>query len=200
MDVTKSTIANVENLGIAGILGLSFDFGTGSDINAAVKHTYGTAATWGQSVLHNIFNQHPDQPDFIALSLSRTDDLEDTKGGSFSIGEYDSAYATISKAPHLAQFPEGGSRWTTLLEGIFIGGRSVAVTSTMDNVPAGHGVSLLDTGDPHAMFPTAPWDAIYSSIPGSAKYTDATGPAWIIPCNTTTILELAFGYAALFLR
>jgi len=195
LHVTKSTITGIEKYGISGILGLSFDIGTASGINAAVKSRYGNSSTWGQSVLHNIFDQHPDQPNFIALSLSRTDDYEDTKGGSFSIGEYNSNYSAVTKEPRLAQFPEGGDRWTTLLEGVIVGGQSIPVTTTMKNVPAGRGVTLLDTGDPNAMFPTKVWDGIYSNIPGSVKYKDTSGTIWIVPCNTTTIVEFVFGYA-----
>lgn len=195
LHATRSTITGLEKLGISGILGLSFDFGTASDINAAVKSRYGNSSTWGQSVLHNIFDQHPNEPNFIALSLSRTDDYEDTKGGSFTIGEYNSNYSAVSKEPHLAQFPEGSDRWTTLLEDIFAGGRSIPVTTTLKNVPAGRGVTLLDTGDPNAMFPSNVLDGIYSNIPGSVKYNDSSGATWIIPCNTTTIVEFVFGYA-----
>src|SRR5258708_33066556 len=109
---------------MSGIVGLRCDFGPASDINDGVKFKYGNSSTWGQSVLHNIFDQRHNEPNFVALSLSRTDDYEDTKGGSFSIGEYNSNYSAVSKEPQLAQFPEGGDRWTTLLEGIFVGGRS----------------------------------------------------------------------------
>ena len=160
LDVQKSTIPSGDSVDFDGLLGLSFDVGTSSPITAGVKEKYGSAATWGQSVLHNIFDQHPTAPNFMGVSLSRTDDLEDTSGGSFSIGEYDPTFAAIATEPQLPQFPVGGDRWTTLLEGIIVGGRSIPVTSTMDNVPAGHGVALLDTGDPAAMFPTAVWDGI----------------------------------------
>jgi saccharopepsin len=197
LHVSTSTIKGLDIHGIYGILGLSFDFGTASRVNAAIKNRYGNSSTWGQSVLHNIFDQHPNQPNFITLSLSRTEDLEDTQGGSFSIGEYHPNYTTVSTGPQLPQFPEGGTRWTTLLESILVDGRPVPLVSTINNVPAGHGVALLDTGDPSAMFPTAVRDGIYSGIPGSVKYTDADGTVWIIPCNTTTIVEFGFGYAGL---
>lgn len=196
--VQKST-TSLGSLGISGLLGLSFDVVTSSPIGAAVKQKYGSGATWGQSVLHNIFDQHPTEPNFVAISLSRTDDLEDTSGGSFSIGEYNPTFSAIAQEPQLPQFPDGGDRWTTLLEGISVDGHSIPVTSTMDKVPAGHGVALLDTGDPAAMFPTAVWDGIYGSIPGAVKINDAGGAYWVIPCNTTTIVELVFGYIPSFL-
>jgi len=197
LNVKRSTIKGLDTYGIYGILGLSFDFGTASLINGAIKSKYGNSSTWGQSVLHNIFDQHPNQPNFIALSLSRTEDLEDTKGGSFSIGDYHPNYTSVSTEPQLAQFPEGGTRWTTLLESIIVGGRAIPVISTIRGVPAGHGVALLDTGDPQAMFPTEVWDGIYSGIPGSVKYSEFGSTVWILPCNTTTIVELGFGYVTL---
>ena len=193
LHVTKSTVGSLSNLGIYGIFGLSFDFVTSSRITAAVKARYGNSTTWGQSVLHNIFDQHPNQPNFVSLYLSRTDDLEDTQGGSFFIGEYDPKFADVARSPKLPQYPDGGDRWTTLLEGIYVGGKAISITSSIRGVPAGHAQAMLDTGDPTANFPTAIWNAIYSLIPGAAKYADTTGMVWIIPCNTTTIVELAFG-------
>jgi saccharopepsin len=197
LDVTTETIGGLAELGIYGLLGLSFDFGNASRINAAIKRNYGNSSTWGQSVLHNIFDQHPNQPNFIAISLSRTDDLEDTVGGSFYISEYDPTYASVAEEPQLPQFPEGGTRWTALLESILIDGSSVPVTSTIENVPPGRGVALLDTGTPSGVLPTAVWDGIYSSIPGAVKYSGSEESVWFIPCNTTSILELGFGYVPL---
>ena len=66
----------------------------------------------------------------------------------------------------------------------------------MKNVPAARGVTLFDTGDPHAMFPAKVWDGIYSNTPGAVRYRES----WIIPCNTTTIVEFVFGYTHLQLR
>jgi len=197
LNVKRSTIKGLYTYGIYGILGLSFDLGTASGINGAIKSRFGNSSTWGQSVLHNIFDQYPNEPNFIALSLSRTEDFEDSRGGSFAIGEYHLNYTVVSAEPQLPQFPEGGTRWTTLLESIFVAGRAIPVISTIRNVPAGHGVALLDTGDPQAMFPTAVWDGIYSSIPGAVKYSDPDGTVWILPCNTTSVVELGFGYATL---
>ena len=106
------------------------------------------------------------------------------------IGEYDPDYAAVTKSPKLVQYPEAGDRWTTLLEGIYVDGRSIPLTSMIKEVPAGRVQPLLDTGVPTAAFPAPMFDAIYSSIPGAVKYGQGL---WIIPCNTTTIVELAFG-------
>ena len=193
LHVTKSTTTSLSNLSVYGIFGLSFDFVTSSPINFEVKARYGNTTTWGQSVLRNIFDQHPSQPNFISLYLSRTGDLEDTQGGSFFIGEYDPKFADVARSPKLPQYPDGGDRWTTLLEGIYVDGKPISIASSIRNIPAGHAQALLDTGDPVARFPTAIWNAIYSLVPGAAKYADSNYTLWIIPCNTTTIVELAFG-------
>jgi len=193
LHVTRSTVGALSSLGIYGIFGLSFDFVTSSRITAAVKTRYGNATTWGQSVLRNIFDQHPNQPNVVSLYLSRTDDLEDTQGGSFFIGEYDPKFAAVTRSPELPQYPEGGNRWTTLLEGIYVDGKAISIASDIRGVPAGRAQVMLDTGDPTANFPTAIWNAIYSPIPGAASYADSTGMVWVIPCKTTTIVELAFG-------
>jgi saccharopepsin len=193
LHATNSTIGLVNSLGLYGLFGLSFDFVTSSPINAAVKARYGNTATWGQSVLQNIFDQQPNQPKFISLYLSRTDDLEDTQGGSFFIGEYDPKFADVAKSPELPQYPDGGDRWTTLLEGIYVDGEAISITSSIEGVPAGHAQALLDTGVPTAVFPTAIWNAIYSLVPGAAKYYGNNFTLWVVPCNTTTIVELVFG-------
>jgi len=193
VNVVKSTITGLQELGIYGFLGLSFDFSNVSPINRKIKSLYGPDATWGRSVLKNIFAQNPSQPNFVAIDLSRTDDLEDTGGGSLSIGEYDDKYAGVAKKPKLPQYPKGGDRWTILLEGISVDGKVVPVQSTISGIPTGSAQALLDTGDPTSVFPVAIHDAIYSSVPGSAKYSDDTGQVWFIPCNTTILVEVQFG-------
>ena len=193
MNVQESTISGLQDVGIYGLMGLSFDFSTASPINRKIKSIYGADATWGRSVLQNIFAQNASQPNFIAIDLARTGDLEDTSGGSLLIGEYDDQYAGVAQEPKLAQYPKGGDRWTTLLEGISVDGKAITVQSTIAGVPAGSAQALLDTGDPTSIFPVALHDAIYSSVPGAALYSDDTGQVWFIPCNTTTNVELQFG-------
>ena len=193
MNVVSSTISGLQELGIYGLLGLSFDFSTASPINRKIKSLYGANATWGNSVLKNIFAQNASQPNFIAIDLTRTGDLEDTDGGSLLIGEYDDKYAAVAAKPKLPQSPKGGDRWTILLEGISVGGKAVPVRSSIAGVPLGSAQALLDTGDPTSVFPVAIYDAIYSGVPGALKYTDTTGPIWLLPCNTTTEVVLQFG-------
>lgn len=196
MNADQSTIGNLQEDGIYGILGLSFDRAVASPINALIQQTYGEDATWGHSVLRNIFDQHPTEPNFIAVALSRTGDLEDTAGGSFTIGEYDEEdrAQAVEGVPVLPQFPVGGNRWTVLMDGVYVDQVPIELNSTMDDVPAGKVQALLDTGDPTAILPIALMDAIYSKIPGALQYTDGTTHLWVLPCNTTTDVELVFGY------
>ena len=193
MNVVESTISGLLEVGIYGLLGLSFDFSTASPINGKIKSLYGQDATWGRSVLKNIFAQNVSQPNFVAIDLSRTDDLEDTDGGSLLIGEYDDKYAAVAEKPKLPQYPKGGDRWTILLEGISVDGKAVPVQSTIAGISPGSAQTLLDTGDPSSVFPVAIHDAIYSSVPGAVQYSDDSGQVWFIPCNTTTHVEIQFG-------
>lgn len=193
MNADQSNIGGLQEIGVYGLMGLSFDFVTASPINQKIKSIYGPDATWGRSVLRNIFQQDPSEPNFIAIHLSRSDDLEDTSGGSLTIGEYATKYANVASKPKLPQHPKGGDRWTTLLEGLYVDGTAVDVVSTIASVPAGQSQALLDTGDPHGIFPVAMYDAIYSKIPGAALLNDGKERVWIIPCNTTSHVEVAFG-------
>lgn len=196
MNAVESTIANLQEDEIYGVLGLSFDYAQASPINTQIQQIYGADASWGRSVLRNIFEQNPTQPNFIALDLTRTDDLEDTAGGSFTISEYeDDDYAqAVEGAPVLPQFPVGGTRWTVLLDGLYVDQVPVELNSAINEVPAGKLQTLLDSGDPTATVPIAFMDAIYSKIPGAVQYTDGATHLWMLPCNTTTDVEFVFGY------
>lgn len=192
LDVKKSDVKGLSELGIHGLLGLSFNVRSASPINNVIQGEYGDQATWGHSVLENIFNQHPDEPNFVAIDLARTDDLEDVAGGSFGIGEYDERYASVVDAPKLPQYPKGGDRWTTLLEGVKVDGVDITLKSKFRGVPAGHMVALLDTGDPTAIMPTFLLDAIFSKVPGAISVKSEG--VWVVPCNTTTSVSFVFGY------
>ena len=186
-------MSGITDIGVYGLLGLSFDFVSASPINAHIKSIYGTDATWGRSVLKNIFSQNASQPNFIAIDLARTDDLEETAGGAFSIGEYAPKYAAIANSPKLTQFPQNGDRWTTLLESVHINGAAIPLTSKITGVPSGTSQALLDTGDPAAIMPTYLFDAIYSQIPGAVAYDDGSTHLYFLPCNATPSVSLFFG-------
>ncbi|KAJ2919753.1 hypothetical protein MD484_g652, partial [Candolleomyces efflorescens] len=184
----------LEELGINGLLGLGFDLVRASPINLAVMQRDGRNATWGSSVLRNILSQDDlDANNFIALDLARGDDLEDVVGGSFSIGEYAEPWSAVAQAPKLYQYPRGGYRWSTLLEGITVGGTALNLSSALRDVPPGRLVTLLDTGDASAVLPQHLRNEVYSYIPGAVTFTQDGEQTSIIPCNTTTIVEFSFG-------
>lgn len=55
----------------------------------------------------------------------------------------------------------------------------------------GKSVAALDTGTPTSAFSTKVVNAIYGKVPGAVN--DVNGSGWLLPCNTTTIVELSFG-------
>jgi saccharopepsin len=148
-------------------------------------------ATWAASPLKNILDSDPGRPNFVAIDLARTDDLEGTTGGSFAIGEYDEQWRDIANATKLTQFPKGADRWTTVLGGILVDGNRVNVTGRL--VRGGGIATLLDTGDPSGVLPERIRDGIYSRIPGAVSIVQRNAKSWIVPCNSTAIVEFEFG-------
>ena len=148
----------------------------------------------GKLRAENIFSQDGlNGTNFIALDLARTDDLEDVNGGSFSIGEYAEPWKAVAQAPKLYQYPRGGYRWTTLLEGITVGGTPLNLSSQFRDAPEGRLVSFFDTGVSYTDVPSNVRNQLYSLIPGAVTFTVPEERLWILPCNTTTIVEFIFG-------
>lgn len=102
-------------------------------------------------------------------------------------------WTSVKDAPKLSQFPVGGMRWTTLLEGIRVGDEALELQSTVRGTPSGRMVALLDTGDPTAVLPSPLVDEIYSRIPGAVPFVQEEGKVWVVPCNTTTVVSFQFG-------
>ncbi|TEB26822.1 acid protease [Coprinellus micaceus] len=190
LHATYGTVGGIYELGLDGVLGLSFDFTSASPINRAVK-ARDPNATWAASPLKNILDSDPGRPNFVAIDLARTDDLEGTTGGSFAIGEYDEQWRDIANATKLTQFPKGAERWTTVLGGILVDGNRVNVTGRL--VRGGGIATLLDTGDPSGVLPERIRDGIYSRIPGAVSIVQRNAKSWIVPCNSTAIVEFEFG-------
>jgi saccharopepsin len=67
--------------GAYGILGLVFT--SLSTIDALVNMTNSSA---GRSLLYNLFLDNPKEPNFIAFSLQRSSDRNNSADGSFSVG------------------------------------------------------------------------------------------------------------------
>ncbi|KAF6742036.1 aspartic peptidase domain-containing protein [Ephemerocybe angulata] len=192
LHATSATVKGLSEIGVEGVMGLAFDRSIASPINQAVKAKFGQNTTWGSSVLANIFAGSKNTSNFVAIDLARTDDLEDTAGGSFAIGEYADQWAAVKQAPKLAQYPKGAYRWTTLMDGVAVDGKALNVSSQIDGVPEGSVVVLFDTGDPTALLPTKIQEGIYEKVPGVVSFTQRGVRVWILPCNTTTVVEFTF--------
>ncbi|KAF9004735.1 aspartic peptidase domain-containing protein [Cyathus striatus] len=169
----ESTISGITDIGIQGLLGLGLNTRNASPIGDKIKAVEGNSATWGDSVLENLFRQHPDQPNFIGFDLVRTEDMEDSADGSFTIGEYDENYLDIQNSTKLPKFPKNSYRWSVLVDGVTINGKNISL------------VAVLDTGAPNDVVPNRVLDAIYSQFSGAVKYQNI----WIVPCNATVTVE-----------
>ncbi|KAJ7441571.1 aspartic peptidase domain-containing protein [Mycena latifolia] len=193
-NATSVGLGAVLDLGLDGLLGLSFDGGNLSNIQATLSSS-GWDSNLGEPFLYNIFDQTPNQNNFIGVSLSRTGDLEDSADASFTINELDELYAAVVNAPQLPLFPGTNSQWSILLDGISVDGNNISLpTSTVPNAPAGKIVAVLDVGTPYAFVPENFAAAMYSSIPGAQVMDVADrGPTWTVPCNSTAIVTLYFG-------
>ncbi|KAJ7110929.1 aspartic peptidase domain-containing protein [Mycena epipterygia] len=187
-NATKVTLEGVIDAGLDGLLGLSFT-GNASDINTR----YNQSASEGQPFLFNVFDQTPGQNNFIGISLSRTDDLEDSADASFAINEVDQAYAAVQQAPSLPLSSGAEFRgWRIFVDGLSIDGVDIPLPNSTADAPAGKIVALMDTGAGTSSLPTYLFEAIYSQIPGS-RATDTGDYLWTIPCNTTSILSFQIG-------
>jgi len=69
--------------GAQGIAGLGFN--RLSSIDLVINETQQST---GRSLLFNLFETNPTEPNFIAFALQRNSDKSDEIEGSFSIGEY----------------------------------------------------------------------------------------------------------------
>jgi hypothetical protein len=146
--------------------------------------------TLGEPFLSNIFDQAPDQENFIGISLSRTDDLECSADASFLINEVDQDYADVVFGPAIPLFPGNNGRWSILIDSISLDGVRIPFTPSTAGAPAKKIVALMDTGTPTASFPQHFIDRLFAAIPGSIQAADKS---WTIPCDTTSIMSVEIG-------
>lgn len=185
--------------GAYGIMGLGFD--TLSNVVTAVQTAYN--ATWGRSLLSNLFLQDPNTPNHIAFALERAGDMDDMAEGAFDVGEILPQYAAIEQSPPIPLWPEDANRWTVLLDGMTVNGATVPLNSTFegDNAsdpPEGKSLALLDTGASLGLIPRWAVDAIYGRIPGSV-YSPADD-VWLVPCMGEANVAFTIGYVCPFLH
>ncbi|KAJ7851049.1 aspartic peptidase domain-containing protein [Mycena olivaceomarginata] len=187
-NATKVSVGGILDFGLDGLIGFDFAVET-SFIKGALKSAK-FDETLGEPFLSNIFDQAPDQENFIGISLSRTDDLEGSADASFLINEVDQDYADVVFAPAIPLFPGNNGRWSILIDSISLDGARIPFTPSTAGAPAKKIVALMDTGTPTASFPQHFIDRLFAAIPGSIQAADKS---WTIPCDTTSIMSVEIG-------
>ncbi|TFY78513.1 hypothetical protein EWM64_g5503 [Hericium alpestre] len=172
--------------GTSGILGLGFT--SLSTVDALVNKTGDSS---GRSILYNLFNDNPSEPNSIAFSMQRSLDATDDIPGTFMIGEFDPDYTSVNNSKPISTFPVSSPRrWTVLLDALLNGNNVISVSSNVPNAPSNRAVVLIDSGTSYSYAPTSVCQAIYGNIPG-ASFDSSTG-FWNVPCNVEVDLALQF--------
>jgi len=136
---------------------------------------------------------YPDEPNFMAILLSRGDSGL-TDGGIFSIGEYPSQLSQVQNTPEIPLI--SNTSWSTAMDGVFINGQAMSGGSwpadlQLNVPPEGEVSALLDTGTALALAPPAYVEAMYSGIP-EAQYDESQG-RWFMPCDTSVNISMVWG-------
>ncbi|KAJ6518189.1 aspartic peptidase domain-containing protein [Mycena vitilis] len=82
INATTIEFGGIVDIGLDGLLGLSFASASASNI---VQKLQGEGLGSGEPFLFDIFDQTPEQDNFIGMALSRNDDLSGTADGSISV-------------------------------------------------------------------------------------------------------------------
>ncbi|KAF9247043.1 aspartic peptidase domain-containing protein [Melanogaster broomeanus] len=169
--------------GAAGILGLGFD--SLSTIDATIN---ATGSSSGRTLLYNLFEDNPSEPNFIAFSLQSSSDGDNIEG-SFSIGETDPQYANVTNTNKIPTWPTTApSRWNVLLDSFIVGTQTNDVSTTVPGVPSNKAVVLLDSGTSYTYAPVDACTAIYGGVSG-AQYDPSLGQ-WVVPCDVEIDIAL----------
>ncbi|KAK7061718.1 acid protease [Favolaschia claudopus] len=170
-----------------GLVGLGFT--SLSSIDHAVNKT---GASTGRSLLYNLFQANPSEPNYIAFSLQRTVDSVDSVEGTFSIGETDPQYSAVLDGPAIPTWPVSSpTRWNVLLDALLIDNTVFTPNTSVTGAPANRAVVLLDSGTSYSYAPVDVCQAIYGGVPG-AQYNASLGQ-WTVPCDAEIDIALQFG-------
>ncbi|KAI0633302.1 acid protease [Trametes polyzona] len=185
-------LPNNKNIGTApnGVLGMSSN--ALSTIIPALANASdpNTASEVGQPPMLALFGQQSNLPRSFDVQLSRADLLGDVSQGTFIIGEHADEFQTVQSAPRITTVND--QHWSVLLDGINVPGGSFSfANSSVQGVPAGKVVAILDTGFTFPQLPAAAVDAIYSRFPGAIF--DKASTKWFVPCNATAEVEFVLG-------
>ncbi|KAI0356203.1 acid protease [Trametes cingulata] len=187
LDITES-----EDSSHDGIMGVAFDV---ASIYENLTLAWGSEAAFelGKSPMTNLFALEPSLPNFFDVHLGRADPSSpngQTGDGLFSISVHKPGYEAVTSAPKLSRVtPE---HWSVLLDSMQINGQPFTFNqSSVEGVPAGKTVAVLDTGFSLPGLPPAAADAIYSTIPG-ALWSESEG-YYVVPCNSSANLSFTLG-------
>ncbi|KAM6495888.1 Aspartic peptidase domain containing protein [Amanita muscaria] len=172
--------------GARGIAGLGFT--SLSYVDAEGNKTQSNA---DRSLLYNLFQVHPTQPNFFGFMLKRNDS-QATEEGSFSIGEYEPGYEDIANCSKIPTWPpQSPKRWTVLLDAIIVGSQITVPSTTVSQAPVNKAVVLMDSGASYTYAPRAAVDAIYGNVTGA--YFDNSLGQYVVPCSTEINMALQIG-------
>ncbi|TDL14681.1 acid protease [Rickenella mellea] len=170
-----------------GIVGLGFTSLSQIDIEVSK-----TTADYGRSLLFNAFQTDKSQPNMISFSLQRSSNPADSGSGTFSIGEYEPAYAAVANEPMIPTWPlDDPSRWTVLMDSFTVGSQTFSVSTNVVGAPVKNAVVLVDSGTSYTYLPQDAARAIYGGVTG-AHFSDSLGQ-WVVPCDAEIDLALQFG-------
>jgi len=173
--------------GALGIIGLGFN--RLSSIDLLVNKTN---AASGRSLLFNLFEANPAEPNFLAFSLQRGSQPDDDVEGSFSIGELEPQYAHITGNAPISTWPiRNPYRWNLLLDAVIVNNSITVPTTKVVGAPSNKAVVLMDSGSSYTYASKDICEAIYGGVPG-ATY-DTSGGYWKVPCGVEINMALQIG-------
>lgn len=174
--------------GAQGIAGLGF-----TRLSTIDSQVNGTHNSTGRSLLFNLFASNPSEPNFIAFALQRSSEPGDDVEGTFSIGEYDPAYSSVSGNEKISTWPiTNPYRWNVLIDAVIVNETAITVpTTNVVGAPSNKAVALMDSGSSYTYAPKYVTDAIYSNVPG-ATFDSSIG-YWQVPCTTEIDMALQIG-------
>jgi len=176
-------------LGARGIAGLGFT--SLSSIDAEGNQTHSNA---DRSLLYNLFQVNPSEPNFIGFMLQRnaSQNPQDSQDGSFSIGEYEPGFEDVADREAIPTWPEKSpTRWSVLLDAIIVGDNITVPTTSVSDAPSNKAVVLMDSGSSYTYAPKHIVDAIYGNVSG-AYFDDALGQ-YVVPCSYEIDMALQIG-------
>ncbi|KAJ6540530.1 aspartic peptidase domain-containing protein [Mycena capillaripes] len=162
MNATSVGLSDIIDIGLDGLMGLSFTNNGASDLTKGLK-SWGP--TTGQPFHFNIFDARANEDNFIGISLSRTDDLETSADASFTFNEVDPKYPDILNTPRIPLFPGNNGRWSILVD--ILNNNGVESRSHLPSLvprPAG-------CDNPYTMYPLDLSDVVFGTDDAGNNFT-----------------------------